>query len=98
MKTVLAAVLALLVCTSPALCFFPDVEEIEEGAGQDIVEAPDNSPPAAPGVAGDVTDQKPDAGSAESTDDAGTEGDLMKDVHRDRPGACPEGPSCKSGD
>ena len=94
MKTVLAAAfLALLVAGHAGVCF------AAEGDGEadhtTMGTTPDISPSPPAGETGveteDLQGQQPD-GAADPA------GDMMENVIRHRPGACPEGPPCKVGD
>jgi hypothetical protein len=92
MKTLLATmVVTLLLAAGPALCSAAGTDggpSTEAATGTD---AQSSSAPAGTNSGQDAKEEKPD-------DTTGSDRDVMQNVTRHRPGACPEGPPCKSED
>jgi hypothetical protein len=92
-----AAFLAAFVTSAPAVCFFPDLEEVAEGGAAEA--APDAPAESAPPADSSTENAEPETDQpAEQTLDKTNDKKPPMDVMRHRPGACPEGPPCKEGD
>jgi hypothetical protein len=89
MRTLLSASLSVLALVgfSP-LAYATEESPDPKDAATDLAPEGDNTAPAAGESGKDDAD-----GSAESQ--PGSNGDVMKNFTRHRPGACPEGPPCK---
>ena len=75
----IAAILAVIVCTS---CPWPALAEDQPNT--------DETQPAS----GAAASEAPQNSGKSAEDEAGSDGDLMKQFTRHRPGGCPEGPPC----
>lgn len=92
MKTLLAAmIVTLLLAASPTSCFAAETDS--EPSTEAATDADSQSSSAPSG-----TSSEQDANGEKSDDKQSSGGDLMQNVTRHRPGACPEGPPCKSED
>lgn len=92
MKILLTApVVTLLLVASPTLCF---AAETDSGPSTGVATDADSQSSSAPSG----TSSEQDAKEEKSDDKQDSGGDLMQNVTRHRPGACPEGPPCKSED
>jgi hypothetical protein len=92
MKTLLATtVVILLLAASPPLCFAADTNSGTSTEGAADTDSQSSAAPAGTGSGQDKQEEMSD-------DKQSSDGDLMQNVTRHRPGACPEGPPCKSED
>jgi hypothetical protein len=100
MKTVLAAaVLGLLLGASPLTSFATETDRGPQVAAAVFTLEGDETPPAEAAEEGadqDATGQ--DAATQDSTDldEPPSDDAVMQNFTRHRPGACPEGPPCKT--
>jgi hypothetical protein len=93
MRTVAAAALAAFLVVSSIA---PISASDGEPPAQTTDQATESSSDAATSNAEDGTMVEPDTSASPEPDAAATKAPI--NVHRHRPGACPEGPPCKVGD
>ena len=96
MKSVLSAFLFLL--TASSLFLFPGLDQIEPGVAEALAADPESGTEQPAEDAVEAAEQPPagdDPASGEKADKTSDEA-IMKNFTRHRPGACPEGPPCKT--
>jgi hypothetical protein len=87
MRTVLSASLFALVLGFSPLAYATEASPVPKDAATDLTPEGDNAAPAA-------TESGKDDADGSTGGQPGSNGDVMKNFTRHRPGACPEGPPC----